>query len=358
MEKGYDVRLLTLDMVRWDLVENLFEGLRRPTDEYYVFNQLPNYRPEAINWFLMGVSYLYLLLRAQKIPESVNINNYGEIYPFISDLCYFNSVPLFVLCNDPTSNPFQIRNWALLSKIYYITFRMIRFFFKESSFLTNSKFNASQIRSLYRSNILVIHPPVKTMKNDVSKVLKSKRDVILTVSRISVKKNLEIILKIANLLRDEKFQFIIAGHINEQQDYNELSMKLIESGLDNVQIIINPSRKKIFDLMRISSIYLSTQTTEAFGMSIVEAMSRGSIPLVQKSGGPWTDILAEKNGQYGYSYKSAVQAAKKIRYLLTHENDKQKITLKAFERSKKFDETNFSRRLVQLVGKFSRHRRG
>ncbi len=109
--------------------------------------------------------------------------------------------------------------------------------------------------------------------------------------------------------------------------------------------------------MKASSIYLSTQPTEAFGMSIVEAMSQGSIPLVNRSGGPWTDILSKKNGEYGYSYRTEVQAAQKIRYLLTHEKDKQEISRKAMERSRLFDEKNFSQRLARLIGKFSKYKR-
>ena len=41
---------------------------------------------------------------------------------------------------------------------------------------------------------------------------------------------------------------------------------------------------------------------ENYGISVIEAISYGLIPIIPKSGGPWIDIIEE--GKYGYGYES------------------------------------------------------
>jgi alpha-1,2-mannosyltransferase len=40
---------------------------------------------------------------------------------------------------------------------------------------------------------------------------------------------------------------------------------------------------------------------EHFGISVVEAMVSGLVPVVHSSGGPWLDILEQGKGGFGYN---------------------------------------------------------
>lgn len=86
-----------------------------------------------------------------------------------------------------------------------------------------------------------------------------------------------------------------------------------------------------------------------FGVSKVEDMGAGCVPVVHKSGGPWTDILEEQQGTYGFSYASAAEAAQHIDSLVTDEDLRSKIALRAMQRAWRFDKAVFMDRIVKVV---------
>ena len=84
-------------------------------------------------------------------------------------------------------------------------------------------------------------------------------------------------------------------------------------------------------------------------MAIVESMAAGCVPIVPRTGGPWTDILDCKEGQYGFSYKSPAEAAGKIELLLQDESLRRQVALRASERSLVFDSSVFEKKLQTIV---------
>jgi alpha-1,2-mannosyltransferase len=86
-----------------------------------------------------------------------------------------------------------------------------------------------------------------------------------------------------------------------------------------------------------------------FGISVVEAMASGCVPVVHKSGGPWMDILDQQQGTYGFSYSTPKEAAKHIDMLVTREDLRSKIALRASERAQRFDKTVFMNRIAEVV---------
>jgi glycosyltransferase involved in cell wall biosynthesis len=117
----------------------------------------------------------------------------------------------------------------------------------------------------------------------------------------------------------------------------------------NVTIIENPPKRQLRQLYRTSTIYLSTQPTEAFGLSIIEAMSGGCIPLVPRDGGPWHDILDEKPGEAGYSFETPSEAGKHIDNILNNENLARKLSQAAKQRAKKFQGDHFEKTLPHIL---------
>ena len=50
---------------------------------------------------------------------------------------------------------------------------------------------------------------------------------------------------------------------------------------------------------------------ENYGISILEAMSYGLVPVVPESGGPWEDII--EHGRFGYGFNSLDDAVERIK---------------------------------------------
>lgn len=84
-------------------------------------------------------------------------------------------------------------------------------------------------------------------------------------------------------------------------------------------------------------------------MSIVEAMAAGCVPVVPREGGPWFDILDQKQGEYGYSYRSVEDAANIIRMLLENDDLREEVSARAVKRAMAFDSSVFERKILRVV---------
>jgi glycosyltransferase involved in cell wall biosynthesis len=87
----------------------------------------------------------------------------------------------------------------------------------------------------------------------------------------------------------------------------------------NIELLRDIEFSKLIEIYRKSKIYIHAMKNEHFGMSIIEAMAAGLVPIVHRSGGPWEDILKGLQGHYGFSYSSKSEAIKYIIELLENE---------------------------------------
>ncbi|MCK4483161.1 glycosyltransferase, partial [Candidatus Bathyarchaeota archaeon] len=98
-----------------------------------------------------------------------------------------------------------------------------------------------------------------------------------------------------------------------------------------------------------AKVYLHIMPYDHFGISVVEGMASGCVPVVHRSGGPWLDILDGRQGEYGFSYATAEEAASYVDTLVTDENLRNKIASRAFHRAKKFRRAVFMEKMVDVV---------
>jgi len=86
-------------------------------------------------------------------------------------------------------------------------------------------------------------------------------------------------------------------------------------------------------------------------MAIVEAMAAGCVPVVPRDGGPWFDILEQKEGLYGFSYESISEAAEKIKTLLENDELWIEVSARARRRAMDFDSSVFESKMLSVVKK-------
>lgn len=60
-------------------------------------------------------------------------------------------------------------------------------------------------------------------------------------------------------------------------------------------------REELRGMLRDAMFYLHPPYPEHFGISIVEAMSAGLIPIVYRDGGAWYDVVSKVSSMLGYS---------------------------------------------------------
>ncbi|MEK7112363.1 MAG: glycosyltransferase family 4 protein [Patescibacteria group bacterium] len=180
--------------------------------------------------------------------------------------------------------------------------------FRINKIICNSHFTKEIIDKEYGVNSVVIYPPVS-----VSKIkAKRKQNWILFVGRFSQltqAKNQDVLIKAFKKFSKEftDWELILAGGVEVGVgDYLERLKKLAEGY--PVRIIESPSFKEIVSLYGQSKVFWSAvgfginaekepEKVEHFGISVVEAMAAGTVPIVYNAGG-YKEIVNEAKTGY------------------------------------------------------------
>lgn len=152
---------------------------------------------------------------------------------------------------------------------------------KRATIIVNSEFTKKMINELVNDiQLQVIYPPV-----DVDRFRytgKKDKELIVSVGRIARSKHFEDAIEVA---RRTGLKLTIVGFSEDivyEQELHELINKL--NLTDKVNILTDPAYDDLAMTVKQAGIFLSTISTEYFGIATVEAMSAGCIPLVRNSG--------------------------------------------------------------------------
>ncbi|HEX5519016.1 MAG TPA: glycosyltransferase [Candidatus Nitrosocosmicus sp.] len=135
--------------------------------------------------------------------------------------------------------------------------------------------------------------------------------MVLVISRIDPSKKIEKAITLAHLLMNKGIGngMIIVGNLDEYNHGHYISLKEMVDDLnlkDYVRFEIDASIDKLVLNMKKSKVYFHPRSGEHFGISIVEAMSAGLIPVVPDKGGQ-TEFVPAK-----YQYNTLEQASQII----------------------------------------------
>jgi glycosyltransferase involved in cell wall biosynthesis len=211
-----------------------------------------------------------------------------------------------------------------------------------------------------KKKALVVYPAID-VENIIPVTLSKeadREDLVVTVSRFRSAKKLDIIPKIAQRVSNARFAIIGSADSDSKEVLTKIAKENMELGLkDRVQIFTNVPFWFVLKKMKVAKVILQTQPTEAFGMAVVEAMASGCVPVVPREGGPWYDILRQKQGWYGYSYRNAEEAAKLLGMLLKDEQLRAEVAARAQLRAKDFASSFFERNMLDIIEKTFREKR-
>ncbi|MHA2231946.1 MAG: glycosyltransferase [Candidatus Hodarchaeales archaeon] len=282
-----------------------------------------------------------------KLNCDILIDVYG-ISPFSwCDIVYFQGSNLL-----KNSSSFGVR-----SAFFVPYFKLLKPFknLHEKTILANSKFKARFLKDYFQKNELpfertccdVLYPPVATsfFRPDVWNLNRPRKNVSITVSRISPGKRLEIVPYIAKLTpKDTSFIIVGASHVKKTMcSILRLTKKL--GVTDRVKVLTDVPRDQLKTLLCDSKVYLHTMPDEAFGISIIEGMSSGCTPVVHDSGGPMEFIPKS------FRYKSVEEAATRIEEAISNWTPERAKIMS--ESAARFDKKEFSRKFIHVVNSYA-----
>jgi len=395
VEMGIEVDLTTLEEPDLSKLENAFgKNLTSVTNKIRKINVLQMFDQESIDSNLSNNNY------------DIIINTHGDIDPYYSPklsktnmitYCHYPSAKSFIESEDlnyfdyhlrinrlnpsadmssseftvtlsssigsscainnrnnrePTANNFEKKKRRYMKWVKETYDMMI----KNSLLITNSYYSKRAIFRTYGiDDTIVLSPPVAV--NQIrdhlgfslpSKIPREDRcNDILVICRIEPSKRIENAIYLAKLLKERKIdaKMIIAGSRDPfyQQHYENLNRLIADQGLsNNITFKIDSSFDQLIELMGTSKVYFHPREGEHFGISIVEAMSAGMVPVVPKIGGQ-TEFVPPKN-----QYDSLEQASQIIGSALTiTDEERQKLS----DSVTQFSETNYKRQFQLIVSK-------
>jgi glycosyltransferase involved in cell wall biosynthesis len=150
------------------------------------------------------------------------------------------------------------------------------------------------------------------------------------------------------------WKLVFVGAIEDQAYFNEV--KQAAQGLP-VEFYTQLSRKELLDWYALAAVYWHAtgfgvnaleepSKVEHFGISTVEAMSYGCLPVVLAQGGQ-SEILADTLAQLGWqSHQECVQITQK---LVADEALRYQLAAQAIERAKAFGPAQFKATLKRMI---------
>jgi len=198
-------------------------------------------------------------------------------------------------------------------------------------FLCNSEYTKNAIKERWGKEAIVVYPPVDI---DRFKRAPSKEKFVVTIGRFVPEKNYEMVVEVAKLLPDVKF--VIIGRKQDATYYEKIeSIKPA-----NLKLPPDLPENETISQLAKAKVYLHAMVGEHFGISIVEAMASGCIPVIHNSGGA-KEIIED----VGYVYTSAQECSEAVRQALSSDLDPEIL----IDRARRFNAQRFEQQVTRAV---------
>jgi glycosyltransferase involved in cell wall biosynthesis len=349
IRNGYRVKLVTIDRTDWAFLDESFGVLDRPSEEVYVMERMPIRGRSSQGVFTFLFFLGELVFQQIKNEDAVVVNTYGDLIDSVADVSYINALPVRVYYKYPDYGFSSSAMWRFIVQAYSFCLNVVDKLFRSNVLVVNSTFMQGIVSEHFKRDSMVVFPPVDLEKFS-SVTDGNRRNMVVTVSRLRAGKNLEFIPRIAKLVK--KGEFTILGLADEasQDAVVELKKAIKVLGVeDRVRLLVNQPFRKLVDVLASAKVFLHTQPMEAFGIAVVEAMAAGCVPVVPKEGGPWFDILDQRQGFFGFSYGSVGEAAGLVERLFVDEDLRGAVSVRARGRALVFDSSVFEREILRVV---------
>ena len=339
-ELGYEVELVTVQPPDLDRI-------RKSYGKKMHIARIKSLLPFKLNYFGVYQRLLTLLSSMDFKDSDVVINTHGDALPYrisgnVPYLLYLH-FPTFLMNSTGIYGSNKYRKsffWRAYFKPYGVIAHSLamRATTRSNLILTNSRFSREAIIQAF-ANVqpYVLYPPVdiERFSPAYSQSINSREVKVLVVSRFSPEKLIENAIKIAHLL-EGKIKFQIVGSLApaNRPYFKRLQEKIESYGLrQTVTLTPNASNEELIDSMSKSMIYLHTMIGEHFGVSIIEAMAAGLLPIVPAYGG--CSEIVPTDHQYRTVEEAADYIAKNAKYA----SDEKRLQM--HEISKQFSPNNF-----------------
>ncbi len=232
--------------------------------------------------------------------------------------------------------------WSWYYKPYY---KLSRKFIEQITnknihLIANSKYIHESLQKKFKKDSVIIHPPVELSEFAQSV---SKKNKVVTISRYSQEKHLEFAI---DVMKDLDVGYTVMGNTKTRTNeiyYEQLTKKISEQKNKTIVLLKNMARQKIVDELLESKIYFHA-SPETFGISVIESMASGCIPIVPNNSAHMETVPIE---ELRFDQNNIKDAQNKIQKALLGDYDKHIEFLK--ESSKKYGKASFKKKIIDYL---------
>lgn len=303
---------------------NFFE---KDIKDRIVFMQLPN----KYRWIVDGRSYKFLTMFFQAIGSfvlffiamnqcapDIFIDTLGLPFSY-PPARMFLQIPVYAYVHYPWVSSdmlnkikIKMRKQPLLIIKYIYWYILMKLYSMCGSFLSCSSCNSSWTRA----NLLrvwtwaddktkpnIIYPPTGIDETAIN-IVPNKSKTFLYIAQFRPEKRHELLihhyLKYVEQCRKQSvvpYKLVLLGTTRSEKDETTVRhLKKLIGDEKSVIIKVNAPREEVDQYLSTSEYGLNTMWNEHFGISVVEYMLYGAIPIVHASGGPRADICVPISG--------------------------------------------------------------
>lgn len=288
-----------------------------------------------------------IFVKKMSLPEKFSATKEYDGFFFMSD----GSIPFlfakknFLIMQHPLP-------WVKNSLITRLKLTKVR------KVIVYSEFVKRYIDKTFSVNSFVLAPAVEQIDFDARK----KENIILSVGRftegMNTKKQAEMIDTFKRLYDDgfKGWELVLIGSTLKENSDFILSLRNQAAGYP-IKILPDASRELLVSYYKKAKIYWHAagvgedlqshpERAEHFGITTVEAMSAGAVPIVIDAGGQ-TEIV--DNGKAGILWKNLAELESETKRLAQDKERLQELSAKATTRAKAFSKEVFEQKVVALI---------
>lgn len=235
-----------------------------------------------------------------------------------------------------------------------------------SAIFCNSKFTKSFIDKTFQISSKVVYPPVELYPKKIKK-----ENIILHVGRLRVRditidgnpvgdiKKQSVLIDIFKQMVDSGLQdwkFVLAVSV-KGEDRQVLALIEKQAKGYPIEFVVNNNNKLLWNVYNRAQIYwhatgygedvqIHPEYTEHFGISTVEAMGAGAVPVVINAGGQ-KEIV--EDGKTGFLWDTLDELQGKTRLLMSDAKRMIQMSEAAKQRAKSFTKLGFCKAIYELL---------
>lgn len=270
-----------------------------------------------------------------------------DVIFFVSD----GSIPLLFSKKNFMIVQFPV-NWVKINNLSKFKLSRIK------KLICYSEFVKKSLVEKFKKETVVI-PPFVDIKN---KAKIRKENIILTVGRFTRGMNMkkqEILLQVFKQMCNaglKDWKLVVVGSYREE-DYGFFKSLVSQSDTYPITVLGNVSYLRLLNYYKKAKIYWhatgfeediekNPERAEHFGITTVEAMRCGAVPIVINAGGQ-TEIV--ENNVSGFLWDKIEQLKNQTSTLINNESLMEKMSVEAEKKSLRFDKEEFCKEISLLI---------